>query len=140
MTLNYWLFDPSLYVQTFLFFENYISTNYRCPVIQCMLTPYLSAFDFGILQFEISNLMNWIFPSLNWLFLPGIACKIQYFKLQNFKNWVQINRRWECCRKCLKPHCKCFDHKNYRIFWVPCRENLQLSFEKRPPHRLELLE
>ena len=46
---------------------------------------------FGILQFEISSLMNWIF-------LPAVVCKIQvhqtgYFKLENYKNRVQIDRR-----------------------------------------------
>ena len=33
---------------------------------------------FEIFQFEISSLMNWIyFPSLIWIFLPAVACKIQ---------------------------------------------------------------
>ena len=43
------------------------------------------------------------FPSLNWIFLPDVACKIQvwktknpvhqtwYFKLENCENQVQIN-------------------------------------------------
>ena len=46
---------------------------------------------------------NGFFPSLNWIFLPAVACKIlkltknpvhktQYFKLENCKNQVQINR------------------------------------------------
>ena len=33
---------------------------------------------FAFLQFEISTLMNWtFFPSLSWIFLPAVACKIQ---------------------------------------------------------------
>jgi hypothetical protein len=67
--------------------------------------PIYMQLIFAILQFEISNLMNRIFfPSLNWIFLPAVACKIQVwsrlkikfikldiFKLENWKNQVQID-------------------------------------------------
>ena len=61
-------------------------------------SPYLSALDFcnsSVWNVKFDELD--FFPSLNWIFLPAVACKNQarqiwYFKLKNYKNKVQIDR------------------------------------------------
>ena len=61
-------------------------------------------FEFSSLKYQVG--WTGFFPSLNWNFLPAVACKIQvwnrlkikfikldtYFKLENCKNRVQIDR------------------------------------------------
>ena len=87
----------SLWLRTTLFIHMYSNT----------LSPYLSALDFC--NFPVLNIkfdeLDFV-PSMIWIFLPAVACKIQvwntytkdqvhqnrYFKLENCKNQVQIDR------------------------------------------------
>ena len=55
------------------FFENNVTANYKCTVIQSTFTDPLT-------PLESSSLKYWVwltgfFSSLNWIFLPAVACK-----------------------------------------------------------------
>jgi hypothetical protein len=60
----------SLVYKYLTYYNNYMA-GYTMPPIYLHLV-------FGMLQFEISSLMNCIFSlGLNCIFLPAVACKIQ---------------------------------------------------------------